>query len=80
MQKILAIDDRKDNLITLSALLKNLIPVVILTSSTEQNDVIQGYKTGANSYIRKPVDFKQFTEAVKLLGLYWILWNEPPCP
>ncbi|TSA45492.1 MAG: response regulator [Deltaproteobacteria bacterium] len=57
-----------------------LIPVVILTSSAEQNDVIEGYKTGANSYIRKPVDFKQFTEAVKLLGLYWILWNEPPRP
>jgi two-component system response regulator len=52
--------------------------VVILTSSAEQKDVIEGYKLGANSYIQKPVDFGQFTEAVKLLGLYWLLWNKPP--
>jgi two-component system response regulator len=58
--------------------LTSLIPVVILTSSAEQKDVIEGYKLGANSYIRKPVDFEQFVEGVKLLGLYWILWNEPP--
>lgn len=55
-----------------------LMPVVILTSSAEQKDVVEGYKLGANSYVRKPVDFEQFTEAIKLLGLYWILWNEPP--
>ncbi|HAJ26320.1 MAG TPA: two-component system response regulator [Syntrophus sp. (in: bacteria)] len=55
-----------------------LLPVVILTSSAEQQDVINGYNLGANSYIRKPVDFEQFTEAIKSLGLYWLVWNEPP--
>ena len=58
--------------------LTRLIPVVILTSSAEQKDVIEGYKLGTNSYIRKPVDFEQFMEAVKLLALYWTLWNESP--
>ncbi|MEW5849085.1 MAG: response regulator [Myxococcota bacterium] len=55
-----------------------LLPVVILTSSNEECDVMGAYSLGANSYIRKPVDFTQFTEAVRNLGLYWLQWNQPP--
>jgi len=53
-----------------------LIPVVILTSSKEDKDVISGYELGANSYVRKPVDFNEFIQAVNSLGLYWLLWNQ----
>jgi CheY-like chemotaxis protein len=57
-----------------------LLPVVILTSSNEDQDRINGYGLGANSYVRKPVDFAQFIEAVRQLGLYWLILNQPPPP
>jgi two-component system, response regulator len=55
-----------------------LLPTVILTSSKQEEDLIEGYRRGVNSYVRKPVDFNEFVEAVRQVGLYWLVLNEPP--
>ncbi len=55
-----------------------MLPVVILTSSAEERDILEGYRLGTNSYVRKPVDFDEFTEAVRHLGLYWLILNMAP--
>jgi two-component system, response regulator len=54
------------------------IPVVLMTSSREERDMVSGYNLGVNSYLQKPVDFEQFRKMVKLLGLYWLVTNQPP--
>ncbi|HYS80584.1 MAG TPA: response regulator [Anaeromyxobacteraceae bacterium] len=54
------------------------LPVVVLTSSREEQDLVESYRLGANSYVRKPVDFIQFADATQTLGLYWLVVNEPP--
>ena len=54
------------------------IPVVVLTSSKEEQDLIHSYSLGANSYVRKPVDFTEFLEAARVLGIYWLMMNQPP--
>ncbi len=55
-----------------------LLPTVILTSSKQEEDLLEGYRLGVNSYVRKPVDFNEFVEAVRQVGLYWLVLNEPP--
>jgi CheY-like chemotaxis protein len=56
------------------------LPVIVLTTSTEDQDIVTSYTLGANSFVRKPVDFEAFTNAVRQLGVYWLLVNEPPPP
>jgi two-component system response regulator len=55
-----------------------LLPVIILTASREEEDIVRSYSLGANAYVRKPVEFTEFAEAAKTLGLFWLLWNEAP--
>jgi DNA-binding response OmpR family regulator len=55
-----------------------LLPVIVLTTSAEQEDVIKSYEMGANSYVRKPVDFNQFIDAIQRLGMYWLVLNKLP--
>jgi CheY-like chemotaxis protein len=75
---------RVDGLETLRQIRENpdtrMIPIVILTSSREENDLVKGYELGANSYVVKPVDFDQFISAVSQLGVFWAIINEPPPP
>ncbi len=72
---------KMDGLEVLKALRANentrLIPVVVMTTSKEEDDLVRSYSYGANSYIRKPVDFNQFIDAVRQVGLYWLVLNEP---
>ena len=56
------------------------VPVIVLTSSREERDIVESYNLGVNSYIVKPVDFQQFTAAIEQIGLYWLLLNQPPSP
>jgi len=73
---------KMDGLEVLKAIRKDpalgLLPVIILTSSKEEQDLVSGYQLGANSYVRKPVDFEEFVGVARQLGLYWLLVNEPP--
>ena len=55
-----------------------LVPVVVMTSSSEEEDILSSYRLGANSYVRKPVEFQRFADSVRQLGLYWLLINQPP--
>jgi two-component system response regulator len=55
-----------------------LLPVIVLTASREEEDIVRSYALGANAYVRKPVDFGEFADAAKTLGLFWLLWNESP--